>query len=114
MDAAGLIVATGLMGLAGTPHCAAMCAAPCAAVTRSCGSSATAQPVFHAGRLLGYAAAGAAAAYSMTAMQHWLSVVPALRPLLTLLHVAALALGLPFRAVFLCSSPNTNRRTPTK
>ena len=94
MDAAGLIVATGLMGLAGTPHCAAMCAAPCAAVTRSCGSSVMAQPAFHAGRLLGYAAAGGAAAYSMTAMQQWLSAVPALRPLWTLLHVAALALGL--------------------
>ena len=94
MDVAGLIVATGLMGLAGTPHCAAMCAAPCAAVTRSCGPSVTIQPAFHAGRLLGYAAAGAAAAYSMTAMQHWLSAVPALRPLWTLLHVAALALGM--------------------
>ena len=39
MDTA-LILGAGLMGLAGTPHCAAMCGAPCAAVTQRCGSQA--------------------------------------------------------------------------
>ena len=93
MDATGLIAAAALMGLAGTPHCAAMCSAPCAAVLRSCGASPSAPLLFHAGRVLGYAAAGAVAAASVTAMRQWLDLVPALRPLWTLLHLAALALG---------------------
>lgn len=94
MDAAGLILATGLMGLAGLPHCAAMCAAPCAAVTRGCGAQPSMQPAFHLGRVAGYAAAGALAASAMAALQQGLALAPALRPLWTLLHVGALALGL--------------------
>lgn len=92
MDATGLILAAGLMGLAGTPHCAAMCAAPCTAVTQGAGRAAA--PLFHLGRVAGYAAAGAVAASSVGMLQQWLGVVPALRPLWTLLHLAALALGL--------------------
>jgi uncharacterized protein len=45
MQGEALIVAAGLMGLAGLPHCAVMCAAPCAAVARG---SAAAQPLFQA------------------------------------------------------------------
>jgi hypothetical protein len=92
MDPTGLILATGLMGLAGLPHCAAMCAAPCAAVLRAGGPSAS--PAFHLARVAGYAAAGAVAAASVQALQQALVVVPFLRPLWTLLHLAALALGL--------------------
>jgi sulfite exporter TauE/SafE len=94
MDAGALILTAGLMGLAGTPHCAVMCAAPCTAATRACGTGRAVRPAFHAGRLAGYAAAGAVAASSVGALQQWLGAVPALRPLWTLLHVAALALGL--------------------
>jgi len=94
MDAGALILATGLMGLAGAPHCAAMCAAPCAAAQRACGSGRAVQPAFHAGRVLGYAAAGAVAASGAGAIQHWLAAVPVLRPFWTLLHLAALGLGL--------------------
>lgn len=86
-----VIAAAALMGLAGLPHCAAMCAAPCAALT---GRSATSQPLFQATRVAGYAAAGALAAASVGALREGLAWTAALHPLWTLLHMAALALGL--------------------
>jgi sulfite exporter TauE/SafE len=94
MDAAGLVAAAALMGLAGTPHCAAMCAAPCAAAQRACGASAAVPWGFHAGRLLGYATGGAVAAGSMAMLRQGLDAVPVLRPLWMLLQLATLALGL--------------------
>jgi uncharacterized protein len=86
-----LVGAAALMGLAGLPHCAAMCAAPCAAVTRG---TAPRQWLFQAARVLGYAAAGALAAASIGALRDGLALTPALRPLWTLLHLFALAVGL--------------------
>lgn len=84
-----------LMGLAGGPHCVAMCGAACAGMGRTqSGQSARAVWVFLAGRLLGYAALGALAAMSMQGLG-WLSVhSAALRPVWTLFHVAAALLGL--------------------
>lgn len=90
MDAA-LILAGLTMGIVASPHCAAMCGAPCAALTSGCSRSATG---FHLGRLLGYMAGGAIAASSVAALGAWSQVAPALRPLWTLLHLAFLALGL--------------------
>ncbi len=90
MDAA--LIAAGLtMGVVASPHCMAMCGAPCAALTSGCGRSATG---FHLGRVLGYAAGGATAASSVAALGVWTQWAPALRPLWTLLHLALLALGL--------------------
>ena len=42
-----------LMGLAGTPHCTAMCSAACAAVARGCGGSQPGQAMLalHGGRI---------------------------------------------------------------
>lgn len=80
-----------LLGLAGTPHCAAMCTAPCAAAT---GGSRRASWAFHAARVAGYAAAGAVAASSVSALASWSQWSPALRPLWALLHAGALAIGL--------------------
>jgi uncharacterized protein len=91
MTGEALIAAAGLMGLAGLPHCVAMCAAPCAAVA---GRGAAAQPLFQFGRVAGYAAAGAVAAASVGALREGLAWSPMLRPLWTLLHLAALAVGL--------------------
>ena len=91
MQGEALIAAAGLMGLAGLPHCAAMCAAPCATVARGSGA---AQPVFQMARLAGYAAGGALAAWSVGALREGLTLTPVLRPLWTLLHLAALACGL--------------------
>jgi uncharacterized protein len=91
MDGWALIAAAGVMGLAGLPHCVAMCAAPCAAVA---GRGAASQPLFQAARVAGYAAAGAVAAASVGALREGLAFAPLLRPLWTLLHLAALAVGL--------------------
>ncbi len=46
-----LVLSAALLGLAGTPHCAAMCAAPCAALGGARLSSASGW-AFPAGRLL--------------------------------------------------------------
>ena len=92
-----------LMGLAGGPHCVVMCGAACAAMGRSAAASAT-QPdsgtntwalwTFQVGRLVGYSALGGLAAASMQGLG-WLSIQSAaLRPVWTLLHVAAAMLGL--------------------
>lgn len=85
---ASLLLSALLMGLAGTPHCLAMCGAPCAAVTGS------RRLGFHLGRLLSYSLAGAVAAASIGSLASLGQAVAALRPLWTLLHVAALTLGL--------------------
>lgn len=99
-----------LMGLAGGPHCAAMCGAACGAVVRG----AQAQPVrvvprrpaassllasngmasFQLGRLAGYATAGAAAGFAMQSFAWLSSSTAALRPVWTLMHLAILAWGL--------------------
>ena len=95
MDGWALVAAAGLMGLAGLPHCAAMCAAPCAAVA---GRGPAGQPLFQAARLLGYGAAGAVAAAGVGMLREGLAFSPALRPLWTLLHLAALILAEEFKS----------------
>jgi hypothetical protein len=80
------------MGLAGTPHCAAMCGAPCAALTG--GRSPGTVLAFHLARVASYAIGGAVAAASMGALASLSQFSPAVRPLWTLLHALALALGM--------------------
>ena len=90
------LVLTGLlMGLAGGPHCVAMCGAACAGIGRAGnGTNTRSMWIFQAGRVLGYSALGAAVAGSMQGLG-WLSVhSAALRPVWTLFHVAAAMLGL--------------------
>ena len=90
MDGA-LIGSALLLGVAGMPHCAAMCSAPCAAVAGPRGAGAWA---FQGARVAGYAAAGfvaSASVGSLAALAQW---SPALRPLWVLFHVAMLTLGL--------------------
>lgn len=102
------------MGLVGGPHCLAMCAAPCAAVTSLDATPAAARiPLhveggpaprssgrsmrwlaFHSGRLLGYAALGGVAAYAMERVAWFSDRTTALHPLWVMLHLAALAWGL--------------------
>nr|WP_295075691.1 sulfite exporter TauE/SafE family protein [uncultured Roseateles sp.] len=77
-----------LMGLAGVPHCLAMCGATCAA------AGGRAPVTFQLGRLLGYAAAGAVAAASVQLLGQMGQASALLRPLWVMLHVAALMLGL--------------------
>lgn len=84
------------MGLAGSVHCVAMCGAPSAGLVRACGGAQpkASQTAFLLGRLLGYSAAGAVAASSVAVLAFLGQWSPALRPLWTLAHLAALALGL--------------------
>jgi len=83
-----------LLGLAGVPHCAAMCGAGCAVAVGGARSGVATPWAFHLARIAGYAAAGGVAAASVGALALLGQWSPALRPLWTLLHVAALALGL--------------------
>lgn len=85
---AGLALSAALMGLAGTPHCLAMCGAGCAA------AGGASPGLFQLGRLLGYAAAGALVAASVQLLGQLGAASALLRPLWLLLHVAALMLGL--------------------
>lgn len=91
-----LIVAAALMGLAGAPHCAAMCGSACALMTQCCGGAQrrTLMSSFTIGRWLSYAAGGAAVAAGVGAVSVLSSAAPVLRPLWTLLHLAVLGLGL--------------------
>ena len=84
-----------LMGLAGGPHCVAMCGAPCAGIARSGpGQKTRSMWLFQAGRVLGYSSLGGFAAASIQGLG-WLSVhLAALRPVWTLFHVATALLGL--------------------
>jgi len=93
---AALIAAAALMGLAGAPHCTAMCSAACGLAVRSCAPSrpGTGAAALLAGRLLGYSAAGAAAAWLVSSLGQLSASAPPLRLLWTTFHVAALALGL--------------------
>lgn len=106
-----------LMGLAGGPHCLAMCAAPCSVVTGQAASEMSSpgpagaaqehavqwQPrggharrlvAYHVGRLLGYSAVGGLAAMAMQSLAWLTQQTMALRPVWTFLHVAVLAWGL--------------------
>jgi len=90
-----------LMGMAGAPHCAVMCGPSCAAVLGSCGARsgtagamAASTVTFHAFRVASYALAGAVAATGVGLLAWAAQAAPWVRPLWTMLHVAALALGL--------------------
>lgn len=94
------LAATALvMGLAGGPHCTAMCGAACAGVMRMGRQRARAPWVFQAGRLAGYAAAGALAAQTVEGLSWLAQQTAALRPVWTLFHVAVLGWGLMLLAL---------------
>lgn len=90
-----LAVTALLMGLAGGPHCIAMCGAACAGIGQAAGPRKNAAMwSFQVGRVLGYSALGSVAAASMQGLG-WLTVQSAaLRPVWTLFHVATMVLGL--------------------
>ena len=97
MDAA-LVLSCLLLGLAGAPHCAAMCGPACAAVTRAgagaSGEARAAGAAFQLLRVGSYGLAGALASSGVAAASLALAAAPVLRPFWVLLHAAALALGL--------------------
>lgn len=93
-----------LMGLAGGPHCVAMCGAACAGVIRlvraprggvaSLSSPAGGALAFQVGRVAGYAMAGAVVAAAVQSLAFASAQVAALRPVWMLLHVFVLAWAL--------------------
>jgi sulfite exporter TauE/SafE len=94
MDAA-LIASALLMGLAGSPHCAAMCGAASGAIAKQGGPAGFSEALlaWNVGRLASYALAGAVVAASVASLVALQGAAPLLRPLWTLVHVAAVALG---------------------
>jgi uncharacterized protein len=91
MTTTGLLAAAALAGIAGSPHCVAMCGAGCAALT---GESRWRSLAFQAGRLTGYATLGAVVAASAGALQWSASHAVALKPFWAMFHVAVIVLGL--------------------
>jgi len=99
-----LAIAALTMGIAGGPHCVAMCGAACAGVVRLVrapaggGAPSLALPgataLLHLGRLASYSAAGAAAAAAVQGVALASEHVALLRPVWTMLHVAVLGWAL--------------------
>ena len=88
-----LIYSALMMGLAGGPHCVAMCGAACTSFTQS-----TEKPFaiyyYHFGRLCGYALLGAIATFAIQSIA-WLSSYSAvLHPIWTFFHVLVFVWGL--------------------
>ena len=90
-----IALTTLLMGLAGGPHCVAMCGAACGGIAQSqAGRNTRSMWLFQLGRVLGYSTLGGIAAASIQGLG-WLSVhLAALRPVWTLFHVVTALLGL--------------------
>jgi len=89
-----LAAAAFAMGLAGGPHCTAMCGAACAGVVRAGARPAASAWQFQLGRLLGYSLAGAVAAAAVQGFAALVDYTSALRPAWVLFHAAVLAWGL--------------------
>jgi sulfite exporter TauE/SafE len=86
-------VATFMMGVAGGPHCVAMCGGACAYIQQN-QTKQFDYLIFQLGRICGYASLGAVAAYSVKSLA-WVSEQTAtLHPLWTFFHVLVLVWGL--------------------
>ena len=94
-----LALAALLMGLAGGPHCLAMCGAACAGIGRAAqqqgqGRGTASMLMFQLGRILGYGSLGALAASTMQGVG-WLSTQSAVfRPVWTFFHMVAFLVGI--------------------
>jgi len=88
-----LALTTLFMGLAGGPHCIAMCGAACASLQKGQGGAYDLWK-FQAGRLIGYTILGAIAAGSVKSLAWFSSQTLALHPLWTFFHVLVLSWGL--------------------
>lgn len=91
-----LLISGALLGLAGAPHCLAMCGAACAALTggTSWQSSLPLKLSFHLSRAASYGVGGAVVASSVGGLITLTQGAPVLRPLWGALHLGALGLGL--------------------
>ncbi len=84
------------MGLTGSLHCASMCGPAFGAIATRSGAARLSPEMVsvHAGRLLSYAVAGALVASGVSALGTLQTAGPFLRPVWTLIHVAAIVFGL--------------------
>jgi sulfite exporter TauE/SafE len=90
-----MMVSALVMGLVGGPHCVAMCGAACAGIARGAAPRSTrALWLFQLSRLAGYSLLGAVAGGTVQGMAWMGQQTAVIRPLWTLMHVAALFLGL--------------------
>lgn len=85
-----------LMGLAGGVHCLAMCSPACGAAAQACAADRpqVALLALLSGRAVAYTAAGAVVAAGVGLLGNWAGAAAWLRPFWSMLHLAALALGL--------------------
>jgi sulfite exporter TauE/SafE len=88
-----LILTALFMGLAGGPHCVAMCGPACGAL-RSGSQSRFLPAFFHGGRLIGYASLGAVAASTAGGIAWFSDQSQAIKPVWTFFHVAILCWGI--------------------
>lgn len=88
-----LALTTMFMGLAGGPHCIAMCGAACTSLQKGQGGANDLYK-FHVGRLIGYASLGALAAASVKSLAWFSSQTLALHPVWTFFHVLVFCWGL--------------------
>lgn len=90
-----MVLSALIMGLVGGPHCVAMCGAACAGIAKAAAPrSSLALFQFQLSRLAGYAAMGAVAAGTVQGLAWFGANTAVLRPVWTMMHVAALLLGL--------------------
>lgn len=90
-----MVVSAFVMGLVGGPHCIAMCGAACAGISKAAGDDGVrALWTFQASRVGGYALMGAMAAGSVQGLAWFGANTAVLRPVWTMVHVAAFVLGL--------------------
>ncbi|MFM9835419.1 MAG: sulfite exporter TauE/SafE family protein [Methylophilaceae bacterium] len=87
-----LVLTSLIMGLAGGPHCVAMCGAACGSLSKANGSGSFWQ--FQLGRLIGYACLGALAASSIGLLAWLSSKTSQLHPIWTFFHVFIFCWGL--------------------
>ena len=89
-----LIASAWLMGLVGGPHCLVMCGAACAGISRAAGDRGSrALWVFQLSRAVGYGLMGAFAAGSVQGLAWFSANTGVIRPIWSVVHVAALVLG---------------------
>ena len=84
-----------VMGLVGGPHCVVMCGAACAGIARAAGPRSTAALLkFQLSRWVGYSLMGALAGGTVQGLAWMGQQTAVIRPVWTMMHVAALLLGL--------------------
>jgi sulfite exporter TauE/SafE len=90
-----LIAAGFMLGLIGSPHCAAMCGGPVTVCLSRCsGSRATRWAAFNGARLVSYSAVGFVLGLALTGASQLSNYLRAVQPFWTLLHATIAMAGL--------------------